>query len=190
MSTRKVQYGPRTDRSSLVTGGNRGATGRPDRGTLSSDNEEQAVRSSTNGRRGRPSRTGEVNPADGTTKEVITTRPGTNDGNYDRRNNQARPQRGTRPATGTQEQRVTPAEGVRPARTREEGTPSRQTPQPVRRETRSSEVRRESSTPVRTAPIRTSERSEVRPAPVRNSSSSGSSGSSSENNGGRPKRGN
>lgn len=188
VQTRKVQYGPRTERSSIVAGGNRGSLSRPDRGTLSSDYEQQAVRSD-NQRRGRPSRTGEMrNDLEGTnTKGVITTRPDAT--------RQARPQRGTSPAVGEQ-QRSTPVESTRPVRKRGSVFPSEQEQQPVRQEARPMNVRpqrnaRERTEPVRTAPARSYERSEVRPAPVRSSgsSSSGSSSGSSEKRSGRPTRG-
>jgi hypothetical protein len=183
VQTRKVQYGPRNERSSIVAGSNRSSIGRPDRGTLSSDYQQQAVRSD-NQRTARPSRSGEVrSELEGTnSKGVITTRPDVT--------RQTRPRRGESPAVGEQ-QRETPVENARPIRRRGNIFSGEQEEQPVRREARPINVRPQRTEPVRTAPVRSSERSEMRPAPVRSSGSSNSESSSgsSEKKRGRPTRG-
>lgn len=209
---RQVQYGPRTERSSIVTSGSRDNGGRPDRGSLSSDKNQDAVSPAT-GTDARPARTRGTRTTTDNTKKVITTRPDAT--------RRTRTQRATPPAGTEQQQQVVPVrrrtrgeyvpatestqparEQTRPTQRRERTTPVRQEetrsterrerPAPVRQETRSTE-RRERPAPVRQAPVRTYERSESRPAPVRSSSSSSSSSSGSStserSSGGRPTRG-
>jgi hypothetical protein len=197
VQTRQIQYGPRTDRSRMVTGQTRDAGGRPDRGQLSSDNGQQAVMPGTDVN-ARPRRTREsgVNPGDTNTKEVITTRPDVRTRTRTERVN---------PQGGEQRQEGVPVENIRRTRTRGEYQPApgtnqqpvreearpierRERTQPVREEARPVE-RRERTQPVRQIPVRSSEQ---RSEPVRssgNSSGSSSSSSSETKSGGRPTRG-
>lgn len=182
---RQIQRGPRNDRSSIVTGNNRDGNGRPDRGTLSSENGQQAVMPGTDVN-ARPSRTrgSRVGAENSTAKEVITTRP-----DVTRR---TRTQRVAPRTGGEQRQEVVPVERTTRTRTRGEVSPARETrQQPVRQQVRPVE-RRERTAPVRQTPVRNYEqRSETRSVPVRSSSSGSGSGSSSSErrSGGRPTRG-
>ena len=200
VQTRKVQYGPRDERSKVITNGRTDESGRPERGTLSSDKQQQQTVMPATGRTERTGRTDRSgNTTTTTKKEVITTKPDAT--------RQTRPQRTRGNTPAVEPANIVPAQNATPERsrrTRGEVVPASETGQPSSTETRRTE-RRERPAPVRQTPARTYERSESRPAPVRtyerssesrsapvrSSGSSTGSGSSTErrSSGGRPTRG-
>ena len=175
---RKVQYGPRGDRATVPTTGNR-TVGRPDRGQQQSVDQQQRVVSPGNRteRPARPERTnrGDVTPGTNT-REALPARPNpTGSTEYRRTERTTRQPVNQQPVIEQQRQQQPVQREVRPVQQQEraprrtrENVPSMEQSQPVRRE------RPAESRPSYEQPRRESSS----PAPSNNSG------------GGRPRRGN
>ncbi|MDX5419809.1 MAG: hypothetical protein LPK09_11385 [Hymenobacteraceae bacterium] len=204
VNPRKVQYGPRDERSAVPATGGERVAGRPDR-TQSVRDEQRAVQPGVDyARPGRVERGGtntrgqQVDPTDDA-KQVLPARPSTTTRGYDPQSGQVRPSR-QQPMNEQPVQRMSPSRerNVSPA-TQPRPVQRQERVQPVQRQERTRPVQRQ---PVqRTQPVQRQQRSEPsyeRSQPVRSESNytpSRSSGTSSppartnSSGGGRPSRG-